>query len=337
MKGISVIICCYNSGGKLIPTLHHLAKQQSMTGIPYELIIIDNNCTDNTIEIVTTNWKTQEEIFPLTIVQQPKPGLSYAREKGIETARYDYIVLCDDDNWLCDDYLLKVFQLMEAKPETALVGGIGEVVADIPIPGWFKALNGFGYAVGDEGRKTGYVDSLYGAGMGIRKPVFDQLKNGGFTFILPDRMGKNLSSGGDIELCLLVKKAGYKIYFDSSLLFKHFLSSDRLQWPYYLQLRKSFGKATAYLHLYDAVNSGNQLISKRNRARQFFLFIKYSFINFRYSLFPSLFQNVACANFVQQRSMQLTCLLENKKITAAARHMAIQVKQKQSLQYVNPV
>lgn len=332
MKGISVIICCYNSGNKLIPTLSHLAKQQSLPNIPYEIIIVDNNCIDNTIEIATGNWKVLGSPFPLTIVQQTTSGLSYAREKGVQTARFDYLVLCDDDNWFCDDYLLKVFRLMETMPETALIGGVGEAVADIPIPGWFKALNGFGYAVGDEGRSTGYVDSLYGAGMGIRKSVFIQPMNSGFSFILSDRTGNKLSSGGDTELCLLVKNAGHKIYLDSSLSFKHFLNKERLQWSYYLALRKSFGKAAAYLYLYHVINPGNQLIPKRSSVGQFILFVKYSIVNFKYSLFPFLFQNAECANFVQQRSMQLTHLLKNKDIVAKADNKARQVKEKRTLQ-----
>jgi len=303
----------------------------------YELIIVDNNCTDNTIEIATGNWKALGSPFTFTIAKQPIPGLSYAREKGVQTARYDYLVLCDDDNWLCDDYLLKAFQLMEAMPEVALIGGVGEAVADIPIPGWFKAINGFGYAVGDEGRKTGYVDSVYGAGMGIRKSVFIQLMNDGFSFILSDRTGINLSSGGDTELCLLVRNAGHKICLDKSLLFKHFLSSERLQWTYYLQLRKSFGNAAAYLHLYDEVNSGSKVIPKSSRVQQYVSFIIFLVSNLKYSLFPTFFQNAACANFVQQRSMRLTRLLENKKIAATAGRIAMQVKEKRTLQNANHV
>lgn len=331
MKGLSVIICCYNSGNKLIPTLLHLAKQQSIANLPYELILIDNNCTDNTIVIATEQWRLLNTPFHLTIVQEPKAGLNYARETGIENALYEYVILCDDDNWLCENYLVNVYHLFEAMPAVALIGGVGEAVFETTPPVWFTALNGFGYAVGNEGRSTGYVDSLYGAGMGIRKTVLTEILNEKFSFILTDRTGTNLASGGDTEICILVKKSGYKIYLDNSLTFKHFLSSYRLQWGYYLRLRRSFGKAAAYLQLYsDSFIQDNQL-HKGKKIKQFLSLAKFMAAHLKYILFPYFYKNADCANFVQQMNMRLTSLLENKKMKVIAMRIATGIKEKRVL------
>lgn len=326
MKGISVIICCYNSGNKLVATLQHLAKQQSLLGICFELVIVDNNCTDNTIQSASAIWASLNTPFPLTIVQQILPGLNYARDTGIKTAHYEYLVLCDDDNWLYDDYLLKVHNLFEAMPTVALIGGVGEAVLETPAPAWFTKLNGFGYAIGSEERKTGYVASIYGAGMAIRKSVFTVSMNDRLSFILTDRAGTNLSSGGDTEICLLLANAGHKIYLDTSLTFKHFLSSNRLKWSYYLKLRRSFGKAAAYLQLYDPM-------PKVSRVNQLILLTKFIVRHIKYLLFPSFFKNAHCANCVQQLSMMLTCITDNKKMSAFAELIKISVNKKQLLHY----
>ena len=50
-KGISVIVCCYNSAERLTETIKHLAGQNVPHYIPWELIVVDNASTDNTAEI----------------------------------------------------------------------------------------------------------------------------------------------------------------------------------------------------------------------------------------------------------------------------------------------
>jgi glycosyltransferase involved in cell wall biosynthesis len=321
MKGVSVIICCYNSGDKLIATLKHLAIQKRVANIPFELIVVDNNCSDKTIDILTVTWRGLNLPFPLSIVQQPVPGLNYARQKGIKNAKYDYLILCDDDNWLCEDYLLKVYNLFEDMPEVAVIGGVGEATADKPIPSWFVKLQGFGYAVGNEGRQTGYVDSVYGAGMGLRKQVISTLLNEEFSFILSDRTGTNLLSGGDTEISILIKKSGYNIYFDSSLTFKHYLTSNRLQWNYYLRLRRSFGKASAYLQLYNLTDLSEQSLKNTNRVIQILSFIKFGFLHWKYMLFSNYLKNVKCADFAQQLSMRLTMINDKKKMQLITNHL----------------
>jgi len=215
-KGVSVIICCYNSADKIEKTLQYLSRQLWQPGLQYEIILVDNNCTDTTILKAVECWKTAGEPYPLHITEQSRAGLNYARQKGISFANYEYLVFCDDDNWLCNDYLKKMFTIFETKPDTVLAGGIGEAVFENyekHPPAWFKAIKGFGYAVGDEGRQTGFTDNLYGAGMGIRKSLFEKLIGGKLDFILTDRKGTSLSSGGDTEICVIVWKAGYKIFF----------------------------------------------------------------------------------------------------------------------------
>lgn len=306
MKGLSVIVCCYNSGDKLIPTLAHLAKQQTLAGVWYELLIVDNNCTDNSINTAKIKWEQYDAPFPQRIISANIPGLSFAREAGIKNAAYPYVVLCDDDNWLSEDYLAKVYSLFEKMPEAALIGGVGEAVSDIDLPQWFTAVDGFGYAVGNEGRNTGYVESIYGAGMALRKDVFNSVIRD-VPLILCDRKKKSLSSGGDTEICMRIRKAGYKIYLDEELIFKHFLSSNRLKWKYYLQLRKAFGKANALLQI------NNGAVTGKNNLTAFLSIVKYALLHSKYFLFPLFYKEEACASYVQEINRRLQLLSSGTK------------------------
>src|SRR3990170_2653836 len=111
MTGVSIVICSYNGAMRLPQTLQYIAMQQVAAGIPWEVVIIDNNSNDNTAAIAQEIWQKYHNPIPLYVRQQPRPGLTAAREMGFATARYEYIVLCDDDNWLEPDYVNNVYDI----------------------------------------------------------------------------------------------------------------------------------------------------------------------------------------------------------------------------------
>ena len=51
MNGVTVAICCYNSSARIAETLRHLSLQRLSENIPWEVLIIDNACTDDTVEV----------------------------------------------------------------------------------------------------------------------------------------------------------------------------------------------------------------------------------------------------------------------------------------------
>src|SRR5436190_1893505 len=102
MDGISIIVCCYNSSLRLPKTIEHLAAQKTSSFLNWEVIFVNNSSTDNTTDVVAKEWsKYNLQNVGFKIIDEPKAGQSFARIKGVETALYDLIVFCDDDNWLC--------------------------------------------------------------------------------------------------------------------------------------------------------------------------------------------------------------------------------------------
>ena len=64
-----------------------------------------------------------------------------------------------------------------------------------------------------------------------------------FAPLLKDRKGKELSSGGDVEICHLLKAMGYEIWYDDQLRFDHIIDSNRLTWDYYIRLKKGINRS----------------------------------------------------------------------------------------------
>lgn len=271
MTGVSVIICCFNSSKRLPKTLDHLKVQEVPSQIRWEVIVVDNASTDNTAKLAKEYWGNHP--VPLRVVTEMNPGLSHARTAGINSSKYDYVTLVDDDNWVENRWVEKTFRTLDNNPDVALCGGRGIGVFETERPFWFDNFEG-AYAIGPQNNVTGILPPhksfLYGAGLGIKKEILQNLLQSGFNFWLSDRSGKKLSSGGDFELCLVMSLLGYKLYYDSDMTFYHYMPSGRLTWKYMINLTKGFGRSSAVLQLYF-LNLRKMKGFERLKFRNYFL------------------------------------------------------------------
>ncbi len=91
----SIVIPCYNEARFLERTLASLQKQQ-FSG-DFEIIVVDNNCTDETVTIARS--------YGVTVVEEARPGVCWARQTGTEAAQGEIVISTDADtvhprNWL---------------------------------------------------------------------------------------------------------------------------------------------------------------------------------------------------------------------------------------------
>jgi glycosyltransferase involved in cell wall biosynthesis len=275
-KGISILICTYNGALRLPETLRHIAAQQLPAGIACEVIVVDNASTDNTLEAIDREWQTYTGTIKMQIMQEIQAGLTYARHRGIMEAHYEYVILCDDDNWLAHDYVEKAFHLMEQHTNIGMLGGQGYFVFETPAPAWLLACNL--YAGGPQATQSGPMKDhcVYGAGAVLRKPAYEWVCRNGFTSALTDRQGHVLSSGGDYELCYVLALAGYTIWYESSLCFHHFITANRLTLSYYLTYIEESSHCFSVLEPY-------KILLKTNNA---------SLTSFRWELFKSFWYHL---------------------------------------------
>jgi cellulose synthase/poly-beta-1,6-N-acetylglucosamine synthase-like glycosyltransferase len=110
-NGISVIICCLNSVSKLLVTLAHLEAQEPPAA-PWELLIIDNESTDGSADFARRDWKSDR--IPLRVVEEPRLGVRFARERGLSESRYPFLAFVDDDNWLAPDWVRTAYEIISS-------------------------------------------------------------------------------------------------------------------------------------------------------------------------------------------------------------------------------
>ncbi|GAB3895550.1 glycosyltransferase [Spirosoma agri] len=253
-KGVSVVICCYNSAARLPETLEHLTKQRVSDKIKWEVVVVDNNSTDETAQVAQRLWDSYLTTIPLTIVNEPQQGLIHARMTGIRAATYEYLIFCDDDNWLCTNYVTDSFRILESNDRIGACGGQGAPVFGGNKPDFFDGCV-HGYALGPQGRNEGEVmgSTLYGAGLVVRRSVILRVLDSGFQTKLSGRSGKTLSAGDDGELTTLIKILGYQLWYSPYLEFEHYLPEGRLQWSYITRMFQQFGKGNGVLQPYYAL------------------------------------------------------------------------------------
>ncbi|MDB4905111.1 MAG: glycosyltransferase family 2 protein [Mucilaginibacter sp.] len=255
-SGISVIICCFNSATRMAPTLQHLYNQRNISSSAWEIIVVNNGSTDNTVEMALQIWESFASNKPnFKVVNELTPGLSAARQKGIEESYYDYVLFCDDDNWLEENYLSLTLNIMQNNMNIGALGGTGSPVFEKNEPPYFWVNQYNLLAVGNQSEIDGDITDergvLYGAGMIINKAAYRILKEKfKFQFQLSDRMANSLLSSGDHELCIALKKIGFRIFYSKDLKFKHYIPGYRTTINYYKKLFLGFGASYAMLHVY---------------------------------------------------------------------------------------
>lgn len=257
-KGVSIIVCCYNSAARLGKTLPALAKQQCNSNLAWEIIIVDNASKDNTGTIAAEIWEKLNVATTIKIVYEPLAGLGNARKKGIDEAAYSVILFCDDDNWLAENYVQGVFDILESDSAIAACGGMGIPVFEIPEPFWFYAY-AEAFALGSQEIKNEKQQllNLYGAGLAMQKQAFEKLYLSGFSPLLQGRTGKKLSSSEDTELTNAFVLMGYKLFCTDELKFFHYLPKERLTFSYLKKLFVAFGNDGPVRNLYYAYISNS--------------------------------------------------------------------------------
>ena len=254
ITGVSVIVCCYNSAKRLPETLWHLALQNVPENIKWEVIVVDNNSTDNTSEVGLQIWNGFKKDISFRIVKEEQQGLSYARHTGAKEAQFEFLVFCDDDNWFDENYIHYAFCIMCENNNIGILGGRSKGVFESKKPEWFDRFE-TAYAVGKPYENSGVANVkkyLAGAGMVMRKSTLQKLETLSFKQLLTDRRGIQLSSGGDAELSLVLLFMGYDLYYDERLQFKHFMPSNRLTWKYCVDaITKGHAIFGIYFELYN--------------------------------------------------------------------------------------
>ena len=231
---ISVVICTYNRDKFIGESLNCLAKQD-LSPDAFEIIVVDNNSTDNTAAIAKDFIATHPDLN-IRYVLEPNKGLSFARNRGIQEARAAVITYIDDDAEATSGFLQSIVSFMQA--DQTIVGLGGKVIpkySESEEPKWMsKYLNGF-VGLMDYGPTPKQFDNTmkYPAGCNMTYTKDILVRAGGFNNQLTFR-------SDDKYIFYQVTKLSDKIYYLPQAMLYHNIDNDRLS---FVNFKKLFLKS----------------------------------------------------------------------------------------------
>ncbi|OGH28066.1 MAG: hypothetical protein A3E12_00315 [Candidatus Levybacteria bacterium RIFCSPHIGHO2_12_FULL_39_9] len=199
---VSLIIPVYNEEKYLGKCLQSVLEQ---TEKPSEIIIVDNNCTDKTVEIA--------QKFGARIIKEVKQGMIYARNAGFNSAKYEIIARTDSDTILPPDWISRIKKAF-ADPDLGALSGPTEYYK------WQKSikLSHFPSLMLFDVLSLLFKNGcLYGPNMSLRKSVWEKVKK---DVCLDDKKVHE-----DIDLSIHLNKLT-KIKFDNKLI----IGTTRVRW-----------------------------------------------------------------------------------------------------------
>jgi len=224
----SVLICTYNRAGGLKAALEGLARQTLSAG-EFEVVVVDNNSTDNTVEVVQTAAKTVP--YPVRYVLETRQGKCWALNTGIAAARADIVACLDDDcvpdpNWLAE--IVRAFE----RTEVGVLGGpCRSVFSDAVRRDSFRvflAERFFGdFAPYADFTEVFDQDLPLGMNLAFRKAVAAQV--GGFDVRLGPRPKAHLGRE-ETAFIRAAQKAGYRVFYSPSMVMWHHIEDRRVSW-----------------------------------------------------------------------------------------------------------
>lgn len=256
---ISLIICTYNNAPLLDRVLLSISKQKTSIDCDWSVLVINNNCTDNTTEVVT-NFIHSGNIPNLSIINEEKQGLSSARLCGIKNTTSEWIAFVDDDCLLQDNWVEEAILFAKSHPKCGAFGG--KVILDWEVPPSEILLKyKSSFAAQDHGEEDMLIERscIVGAGLVISRSAI--LQSGWLDKqLLSGRKGKDLTSGDDSEIIIRIRQAGYEIWYSSGCILNHYMPAKRISEKYLINLQYGFGAMTPQLTLVATNCSSLQLI-----------------------------------------------------------------------------
>lgn len=312
--GFSIVICCYNSASRITETVAYVRRLKT-DAFGFEIIVVDNNSSDNTYQLAMHIASTVGEV-EMNVVSETAAGKTNALISGIRSASYEYILVCDDDNWLHEDYLLIAWQVMQGDPLIGILGGRGVIHSEAVLPAWFSTLQN-AWAIGSQAEQSGEVSNapkaVWGAGMVIRSIAWNDVFKRGFKQFLTGRRMENLAMAGeDTELCILVHAIGYTIHYEEKMWYFHQLHESRLSWRSLKNLWEGFARSSVYFEMYIYYFSLKRTVESREAKRKFRVELMENVHAFFSASSPLNFLKIIYIAFIEDREGYLAGLEKRK-------------------------
>lgn len=266
----SVIICTYNRAGNLPACLGKLAEQLGVESIAWEVVVVDNNSSDDTRSMVER--LARELPIRIRYVFEGEQGLNFARNRGVQESLGRYFSFVDDDITVSPGWLSALFQTLEDSDADA-AGSCIHLDERIKLPKWIQPeMYGFlGYQ--DFGPTPFQMDGVkrypFGGNMSFNRRVVEKI--GQFNTKLgrkgSGRKRGELFKGAETDYFHRLAAADGRIFYTPGAVVYHQILPFQMEKRYFRTIHFNAGFQKGF---YDAAQHPHTLLgAPRFLYRQF--------------------------------------------------------------------
>ncbi|MDH5722388.1 MAG: glycosyltransferase [Alphaproteobacteria bacterium] len=243
-RDITVICATYNRAQSLKRMLDALVRQ-NYNRLKWKLIVVDNNSTDHTQEVL----KSYLDKLPLQILFEPKQGKSQAVNQAFGHLEGWLVVTIDDDIEPFDDWLEQMVRVAKEKPEYDIFCGYIEPFWEVQPPEWVLKWphHGIVFAVNPE-LEEGEIPPVWvtGGNAAYRRKAMEGLSYGGGE-LGPSAGNQKFPMGEDVAFSLKIVNRGGKAYYTKDTKVRHCIPSERIEEAWILGRAERYGRGTPYV------------------------------------------------------------------------------------------
>jgi glycosyltransferase involved in cell wall biosynthesis len=243
---VSVVLSTYNRGALLRDAIDGVLDQRAADTPPFELLVVDNNSTDQTRAIIEAVTARDARVRHVLALDQ---GLSHARNAGIAESRAPIVTFTDDDVRVPPDWVAGIVRAFREFPDADFVGG--PVLPDWPSPppAWLTRAHWAPLALVNYADQPVRVSAehplcLIGANFSFRREVFERVGLFGTDF---QRVKDTIGSLEDHEFLLRLFRLGRYGVYDPRLRIHAEVQPGRLERAYHRRWHTGHGHFHALL------------------------------------------------------------------------------------------
>jgi glycosyltransferase involved in cell wall biosynthesis len=265
---VSVVMSTYNRGALLGEAVESILAQAEPVP-PFELLIVDNNSSDDTRAVVAALIARHGP--RVRYLFEGRQGLSYGRNAGVAQSRGAIVAFTDDDIRVAPDWVSSIVRALDEYPDVDYVGG--KVLPRWPSspPAWLTSAHWAPLALTDGGDRSFMVDRtnprcLVAASIGVRRTALDLV--GGFDPAF--QHNGRCSSVEDHDFQLRLWRRGRKGLYDPRIVVLADVQVDRMTKAHQRRWHRDHSRIAPYLYHVDEVIAQDQALVVRRPRKTLF-------------------------------------------------------------------
>lgn len=233
---ISIVVPVLNGASRL-PALLDALKRQKTSEVEWETIVVDNNSSDETSAVIDRFRRDWRPDVAFRSVFEPRAGLAWARRRGVDEARGQWVAFLDDDTRPDPDWVAAALRFGRDHPRAGVFGGRIRIRISGGIPPAFSRLAVYfcETELGPTPRRfrTEILEMPVGAGMVVRRDAW--------RTCVPRELMFPIRAGNDLEAGLHIHHGGWEVWYAPSMALVHQVDPDRLTSDNLARMMKRYG------------------------------------------------------------------------------------------------